>query len=129
MPDYSQWRVQKAEDFEDLYKELRSDDLDVDSDWLEDWSFVIGFYSALHYCNAYLESEGHPAQKFSTHTRRDDLLQDHHGPVREKYKPLYQLSHQVRYRKRRPSGQDREQFPRKLREFIQMCRRRLGLPA
>lgn len=129
MPEYSQWRIEKAEGLEKLFNELNGGNHSVDSAVIEDWKFVVGFYAALHYCDAFLENEGIDLQAFEGHGDRHDALRNQARNLWRKYRALKSVAWQVRYKEHAPSQQDRNTFCENLPDLIRSFRKRVNLPA
>lgn len=119
------WRVEKAEEYEDLYKRIRDDDGALSND-LRQWSMVIGFYSALHYCSAVL-SEIYSANDFNRHRNRNGLLSKKYRDLWKHYKLLYDLSQQVRYQKDSLTADELDESFQHFQILARKCRRKLGI--
>ncbi|MFU8803774.1 MAG: hypothetical protein ACNA8W_08205 [Bradymonadaceae bacterium] len=120
------WRVQKAEELEVLLAQLLKDALSPDHP-LAQWSAVIAFYCGLHYCSAVL-SLGHGEGEFDAHTKRNNLLKRSYKELWKLYRPLFDLSFQVRYQQTPISKKNLRDMRPVLHELISKCRRRLNLP-
>lgn len=125
MPD-TDWRIDKAEDLEVLYEDLRDDDHGY-GNTLTEWSAVIAFYTALHYCSALL-AVNFPPERFDSHNKRNGLLSNRYRDLWKHYRLLSQCAHQVRYQEAPLRPDEHEAVAENLRFLAQKCRRKLDLP-
>jgi len=113
------WRVRKAEQlciaFANFY--------DV-SGWIQDWSVVFSFYSALHLVEEALSRQNYSS---SSHRDRNENLRDSSisGAVRADYNTLKTLSEEVRYKRGRLDQSDRDEALEAYKQVSESLNQRL----